>query len=131
MLVALVGGACVAAITLAYGATRAPEADVVISTGRAFTKPMSFSHPEHKEYACVDCHHDYKKGKNVWREGMDVALCDACHPLDRKGDIICLEKAYHDKCLTCHKKLDREKKKNAPTDCNQCHLGANDKGKAK
>jgi hypothetical protein len=131
MLVALVGCAFIAAITLSHAATGAPDGDVVISSARAFTKPMSFSHSKHKEYKCTECHHDYKKGKNVWQEGMEVALCDACHPLDRTRDIISLEKAYHDKCEGCHKKLDREKRKNAPTACSQCHLGAADKGATK
>jgi hypothetical protein len=132
MSIVLVGCAFIVAITVAHAAFRAPDQAVLISTTRAFTKPMSFLHATHKQYKCAECHHDYQKGKNVWQEGMEVALCDACHPLDRNGgDIMCLEKAYHDKCLGCHKKLDKEKRKNAPTACNQCHLGAADKGKTK
>ena len=130
MLVALVGGSLIAAITLAYAATRAPEQAVVIASEKAFTKPMTFSHSKHKEYACTECHHDYKEGKNVWREGQEVKLCNVCHK-ETRSEIINLEKAYHDKCVTCHKKLKKEKKKTGPTSCSKCHLGAADEGEAK
>jgi hypothetical protein len=131
MLVALVGGAFMTAITLAYAGARFPEGDVVIATTRAFTKPMTFSHSKHKEYRCDECHHDYDKGKNVWREGQEVKLCNACHPLNATSDIMCLEKAYHDKCVTCHKKLKKEDKKTGPTSCSKCHMGAAGQSEAK
>ncbi len=131
ILVALVGGAFIAAITLAHAATRVPDQDVVISSDRVFTKPMSFPHNKHKEYKCTDCHHDYKNGQNVWREGQEVALCNACHPPEKRVEIMSLETAYHDKCQGCHKKLKKEKKKTGPTTCSRCHLGAADEGATK
>ncbi len=131
MLAALVGCAFITAITLADAATRAPDQAVVIASERVFTKPMAFPHSNHKEYKCTECHHDYKGGKNVWREGQEVALCNACHPLETKVEIMSLEKAYHDKCQGCHKKLKKEKKKTGPTSCSKCHQGAVDEGGAK
>jgi hypothetical protein len=36
--------------------------------------------------------------------------------------VLGLEKAYHDKCQGCHKKVKKEKKDTkAPTACNKCH----------
>jgi len=129
MLVALVGVACVAVVTLTYAAIRAPEQDVVIATGKAFTKPMSFSHTKHKEYACTECHHDYKHGKNVWQEGQEVKLCNDCHLQERRPEIRDLEMAYHNKCMDCHRKMKKATKKTGPTSCSKCHLGAADDSK--
>ena len=45
-------------------------------------KVLPFSHKKHyEEYkiACTDCHHVYKDGKNVWKEGDQVDKCDKCH----------------------------------------------------
>ncbi len=98
VLVALVGGAIIAAVTLAYAATQAPQQPVVIATGKAFTKPMSFSHPKHQEYQCTECHHDFHNGRNVWQEGQEVKLCNDCHKQEKRGDIKDLETAYHNKC---------------------------------
>jgi hypothetical protein len=56
ILVALVGCAVIGAATLGYAAAAwVPEQDVVIATGRAFTKPMSFSHSKHKEFQSASC----------------------------------------------------------------------------
>ncbi len=131
MLVALAGGAFIAAATLAYAAVWAPEQEVVIATGKAFTKPMSFSHSKHKEYKCTDCHHDYKNGQNMWREGQQVKLCNDCHLEEKKPLQMDLETAYHNKCVGCHRKIKKQGKKTGPTACSKCHLGAGDEGKNK
>jgi hypothetical protein len=131
MLAALVGCAFITAITLDDAATRAPDQAVVIASERVFTKPMAFPHSNHKEYKCTECHHDYMDAKNVWQEGQEVKLCNVCHKLQTVGKIMNLEKAYHDKCQGCHKKLKKEKKKTGPTSCSKCHLGAADEGEAK
>lgn len=126
VVIALVlGVACLVAFTLAYAATKAPDKDIVIESKEVFKtpkkSPVTFSHEKHKEAKCVDCHHDYKDGKNVWQEGQEVKKCAACHKLEAEGKIVKLEKAYHDKCQGCHKKLKQEKKKTGPTACTKCH----------
>lgn len=124
------GAAFLVAVTLAYAATKAPDKDVVIHTKEVFKEtkktPVTFSHEKHKDAKCDDCHHDFQEGKNVWKEGMEVKKCGACHLLEAKDKILKLEKAYHDKCQGCHKKLKKEKKKTGPTSCSKCHPGAAD-----
>jgi hypothetical protein len=136
-LVALVGCSFIAAITLSYAATKTPNEDVVISSARVFTIPLAFSHSKHKEYKCTECHHEYESnqdfvnGKNAWQEGKEVKLCSACHPLERNDKIMHLEKAYHVKCIGCHKQMKELKEKTGPIACSKCHAGATDPGQAK
>ncbi|MBW1671158.1 MAG: cytochrome c3 family protein [Deltaproteobacteria bacterium] len=43
---------------------------------------VTFSHQKHNvdyKIACDECHHVYKDGKNVWKEGDDVGKCSCCH----------------------------------------------------
>ena len=52
---------------------------------------VTFTHKKHNvdyKIACADCHHDYKDGKNVWKDGDEVKRCDACHTEAKapKGD---------------------------------------------
>jgi hypothetical protein len=136
VLVALVlGAAFIAAVTLVYAATKAPEQDIVIHSKDVFKEPkkgpVTFSHAKHKELKCTECHHEYKDGKNVWQEGQEVKKCFVCHKLEAQDKIVALQKAYHDKCQTCHKKLKKEKKKTGPTACSKCHPGAGDEGEKK
>ncbi|MBI4962057.1 MAG: cytochrome c3 family protein [Desulfomonile tiedjei] len=121
----LLGVAVLAAFTLAYAATKAPDKDVTIESKDVFKEPKKspvvFSHTKHKEAKCTDCHHEFKDGKNVWQEGQEVKKCAACHKLEAEGKVLKLEKAYHDKCQNCHKALKKEKKKTGPTACTKCH----------
>lgn len=85
--------------------------------------PVKLSHKKHStDYgvACVDCHHDYKDGKNVWKEGDPVKKCAACHDAEKKeGNVDKLMNAFHKNCKDCHKE---KKDKNAPyKKCNDCH----------
>jgi hypothetical protein len=97
-----------------------------------------FSHKKHNvdyKVPCTDCHHVFKDGKNVWKEGDEVQKCEACHSEAKapKGkDAPKLSKAetikkyhysaIHENCKGCHKDV---KKKNpettAPTSCKECH----------
>lgn len=85
--------------------------------------PVTFHHKKHHEdykLACTECHHTYKDGKNVWKEGDPVKKCSECHdPLKKKGKVDKLQNAYHKNCKNCHKE---HKDKNAPyRKCNDCH----------
>jgi hypothetical protein len=95
-----------------------------------------FPHKKHSaEYkiACTECHHVYKDGKNVWKEGDPVKKCEVCHteptvvgemglpPAKKKLN---LKLAFHDDCLKCHRELkmkDRVKYAKIPVTCTQCH----------
>ncbi len=93
-------------------------------------------HTEEYEIACAECHHVYKDGKNVWKEGDEVQKCDECHTCGKTGKALkeaaeeekelSLYNAYHGKsgnCVGCHKKYNKEKEtKDAPTKCGSaCH----------
>jgi hypothetical protein len=100
-------------------------------------EPVKFSHKKHSaEYKipCKECHHVYKDGKNVWEEGQPVQKCSSCHNVYKLGkDLqgasdaekkLSLFKAYHDNCVGCHKKENKEKGKEeakAPVKCTECH----------
>jgi hypothetical protein len=113
-----------AAFTLAYAATKMPEKNLILKSD-VFKKhkksPVVFPHVKHKAFKCVTCHHEYKDGKNVWKEGQEVKKCGACHQFKKKGKMPKLEKAYHNLCIKCHKKFKKEKKKTGPTSCSKCH----------
>ena len=85
--------------------------------------PVNLSHKKHSaEYkvACTECHHEYKDGKNVWKDTDPVKKCSACHdPEEKKGNVDKLQNAFHKNCQGCHKEL---KGKEAPyKKCNDCH----------
>ncbi len=122
----ILGVAVLAAFTLAYAATKAPDKDITIESKDVFKTPkkapVTFSHEKHKGAKCTDCHHEFKDGQNVWKEGQEVKKCSACHQLEAKDKVLGLEKAYHEKCQGCHKKVKKEKKDTkAPTACQKCH----------
>ncbi len=89
-------------------------------------RPVLFSHKKHStEYkiACADCHHVYKAGKNVWKEGDHVDKCSKCHDLNKNTEengekVMKLQNAFHRNCKNCHK----EKKKGPFKKCNECHV---------
>jgi hypothetical protein len=92
-----------------------------------------FTHKKHAadyKIACTDCHHEFKDGKNVWKEGQAVKKCDACHtdPEKPKGKEVTREQqiashywAIHENCVGCHKELKTAQKPTGPTSCTQCH----------
>ena len=94
-------------------------------------RPVLFSHKKHetakdkKGYgvACTECHHVYKDGKNVWKEGDHVDKCSKCHDPKKNTKengvkVMKLQNAMHKNCKTCHKK----EKKGPFKKCNQCHV---------
>lgn len=89
--------------------------------------PVILDHKKHHEeykVACTECHHEYKDGKNVWKEGDLVKKCVECHdPVKTEGKVKKLQLAMHAKCKTCHKTLVKEgKSKKAPyKKCKKCH----------
>lgn len=95
---------------------------------------VQFTHKKHAEdykIACTDCHHVYKDGKNVWKEGDPAEKCEKCHTdatikgekkLPPEQQKLNLKLAFHNNCVGCHKKLKKENKETkAPTTCSKCH----------
>jgi hypothetical protein len=88
--------------------------------------PVNLSHKKHHaEYkvACTECHHVYKDGKNVLKEGDPIQKCAECHdPVTSEGKVKKLMLAYHKNCQGCHKDLEKAGKDTGPTrKCNDCH----------
>ena len=88
--------------------------------------PVPFTHKKHNvdyKITCAECHHVYKEGKNIYKEGDPVKKCSACHdPLKSNGEVKKLMLAYHKNCMGCHKALEKAAKKTGPTKkCNDCH----------
>ena len=121
---------------LAVGALTATEKqavpDEVTLENKGYAKdkkgPVKLSHKKHNvdyKIACADCHHVYKDGKNVWKEGDPVEKCSACHDLKKKNKktkAIKLQNSYHKNCKTCHKALGEAGKPTGPfKKCNKCH----------
>jgi hypothetical protein len=109
--------------------TAADAPDQIMIQEKAFKSPkkgpVKFSHKKHAtdyKVKCNECHHDYKDGKNVWKDTDPVKKCDACHdPEEKKGNAEKLQLAFHKNCQGCHKEL---KGKEAPyKKCNDCHQG--------
>ena len=89
-------------------------------------------HVEEYKIPCASCHHVYKDGKNVWKEGDEVQKCDACHTCVKTGKALkdaspeekklSLYNAFHDNCKGCHKDYNtKNNTKDAPTKCTDCH----------
>ena len=116
-----------AAVTVAVAATKAPDKEIVIESKAVFEKltksPVTFYHTKHKGVACTECHHEYKDGQNVWKEGQEVKKCGECHKVKKQDKILGLKDAFHKNCQDCHKKMAKErgKDKSGPTACNKCH----------
>jgi len=129
----LVGGALIAADL----PTVAPDEFIIDNKGYKKDKkdPVKFDHKKHsKEFLniddklidCTECHHDYKDGKNVWKEGDPVKRCGSadCHdPVKKIDERSKLQIAYHKNCKDCHQaliKAGKKEKSEAPIACNQC-----------
>jgi hypothetical protein len=98
---------------------------------------VTFTHAKHNGYCdskCANCHHVYKDGKNVWKEGDAVQKCAECHKEAKAptgADAPKLSKAekiktyyysaIHENCVGCHKELKKAAKPTGPTTCSKCH----------
>ncbi|MFZ2089923.1 MAG: cytochrome c3 family protein [Desulfobaccales bacterium] len=122
----------VIALTLAWGLgawaatgpTEAPdESWLKIQKPRPEKPQVRFSHKRHPKarIACEQCHHDYQKGRNVWREGQPVEKCQDCHKLLAKRGLIDIQEAFHRQCKGCHLAKRKARQKAGPIQCEGCH----------
>lgn len=109
-------------------ATEVPDEFSIKSDAFATHKKggVKFTHTKHAvnyKVACTECHHVFKEGKNVFKQGDPVQKCAACHdPVESKGKVKKLMLAYHKNCQGCHKELKKAGKTTGPTTkCNDCH----------
>ena len=103
--------------------------DVITIENQGYTSdkkgPVNFNHLKHnKEYkiTCVQCHHLYQDGENMWKEGDKVDKCVVCHdPVEEKDEVIKLQSAFHKNCKDCHSEVNKEGKNAPSVKCNECH----------
>lgn len=103
--------------------------DVITIENQGYTSdkkgPVKFSHLKHnKEYDidCVQCHHLYQDGENIWKEGDKVDKCVVCHdPVEDKDKAIKLQSAFHKNCRDCHSEANKEGKEAPSIKCTECH----------
>ena len=126
-------GAVIISIALFAGvgiplATNAPEEISILDPAIAKHKKgaVNFTHKKHAvdyKIACTECHHVYKEGKNVYKEGDPIQKCSGCHdPVKSEGKVKKLMLAFHKNCQGCHKALEKAGKPTGPTKkCNDCH----------
>jgi hypothetical protein len=85
--------------------------------------PVLFRHQPHEaaRLACSACHHDYTGGRNVWRQGLPVSKCEACHLVQPRAGRLDLKNAFHRQCKGCHLKLRQQGGQAGPIKCQECH----------
>jgi hypothetical protein len=88
--------------------------------------PVTLPHNRHIEagLSCKDCHHIYKNGENVLdesklEEGNKNIHCSVCHGSKSRRN---LTQAFHNQCMGCHKRVQKENKKTGPQYCGGCHI---------
>ncbi len=91
------------------------EHDIFVNRERPAAVFPHTLHADDLEIDCLDCHHIYKDGENVWDES-EISDCTACHSLEADGKIMSAMKAFHANCKGCH--LEENK---GPVTCGECH----------
>lgn len=82
---------------------------------------VEFSHAKHFETIdCLECHHFFVDGKNVWDESRETN-CAACHKPTTQGRTMSLMKALHENCIGCHRNA-KGGSKTTPVMCGECHV---------
>lgn len=126
----LLGGLLIGGwMAIAAPCLRAQPERVLLDPAKDFGKKgrpaVSFPHDRHVEVtgSCKECHHRYEQGRNVLdesqlEEGGPAIRCASCHP---SKSHLGLERAFHDQCMGCHRKLRHERKKTGPRYCGECH----------
>jgi hypothetical protein len=120
------------AFALVAAAPLSSEADdsglIILSQKQVFGSltrtPVRFPHEKHQAIegaTCLDCHHDWKDGKNVLdlgdlMSGGSSALCASCHRSPGK-----LQASFHLLCIGCHDGAKVRGNPDAPRACGDCH----------
>jgi len=124
-------------LTLGYAVcSDAPETITMDSKvfGEHTKALVTFSHKKHNvdyKVPCMECHHKYEGGKNMWKDGDPVEKCDVCHKEakppagDKSSKAEKIQKYYftaiHENCVGCHKDMKKAGKPTGPTTCTGCH----------
>ena len=139
-------------MSLIWGTLLVADEEMCVPLGEISIAPLvedakrsevTFPHAVHFSYSCQSCHHK-------WDNKAPITGCTAsgCHDLEQapktkdgkpvKDPALSaryFKKAYHDKCIGCHKEIKQKNKTmeasvtalgdklkpTGPTGCNQCH----------
>lgn len=115
MVIAGLTGLFVAGLAYAQDDIQWLEHDIFMNRERPAAAFPHTLHADDLELDCLDCHHIYKDGENVWDES-EISDCTACHSLEADGKIMSAMKAFHANCKGCH--LEQNK---GPVTCGECH----------
>ena len=115
----------VAVLLVLTGSSLRAQPEKIVLEGKK-RPAVTLPHNKHVEagLSCKDCHHIYENGKNILdesklEEGNQDIRCSACHgPTFRPN----LEQAFHNQCMGCHTRYQKEKKKTGPRFCGECHV---------
>jgi len=115
----------VAVLLVLTGSSLRAQPEKIVLEGKK-RPAVTLPHNKHVEagLSCKDCHHIYENGKNILdesklEEGNQDIRCSACHgPTFRPN----LEQAFHNQCMGCHTRYQKEKKKTGPRFCGGCHV---------
>lgn len=91
------------------------EHDVFVGRERPAALFPHALHTDKAEIDCLECHHIYKDGENVWDESEE-SDCTACHSLQADGKKLPAMRAFHANCKGCHTKENK-----GPLTCGECH----------
>lgn len=85
--------------------------------------PVLFRHQPHEAagLSCTACHHNYVRGRNIWREGQPVPSCESCHQVQPQAGRLDLKNAFHRQCKGCHLNLRKNGRAAGPIKCQECH----------
>ncbi len=110
--------------------TAADFPEEIVIDGKTYAndkkEPVKISHAVHSsDYGieCIECHHVYQDGKNVWNPGDETKKCSECHNAAKsEGNVKKLMTAFHNNCKNCHKEKNKEGKNAPDKKCEGCHL---------
>lgn len=106
--------------------------------------PVDFPHYRHFDFSCKTCHHAWD-----YQSAIDTCTTSGCHDIteapkkmaagaaDKNTEILYFKNAFHQACLSCHKKIKAQNiaeekrlratdkntviKKVGPLSCKRCH----------
>ncbi len=118
---------CSIALVLVIAGTLAAQEDRHFLESKAFDdrqRPgVVFKHLFHYEMIdCMDCHHDYDDGENVWDMYSGKNYCSDCHTVQGEGKVMGLMDAFHESCVGCHQKTLDQGQSTGPIMCGECHV---------
>ena len=115
----------VAVLLVLTGSSLRAQPEKIVLEGKK-RPAVTLPHNRHVEagLSCKDCHHLYENGKNILdesklEEGNQDIRCSACHGSTFRPN---LEQAFHNQCMGCHTRYQKEKKKTGPRFCGECHV---------